>query len=88
MWGFVVVTFGLGVVLIVPEGILEGTTNQVCPLSSPHNLLMNAYDLRLSTHLSCRDHPAFMARMTMPASDRPRLPDSNLPATRPRSAYN
>ncbi|KAK1765150.1 glutathione transporter 1 [Phialemonium atrogriseum] len=28
VWGFIVVCFGLGVVLIVPEGILEGTTNQ------------------------------------------------------------
>lgn len=28
VWGFIVVCFGLGVLLIVPEGILEGTTNQ------------------------------------------------------------
>ncbi len=28
VWGFIVVCFGMGVVLIVPEGILEGTTNQ------------------------------------------------------------
>lgn len=28
VWGFVVVCFGLGVLMIVPEGILEGTTNQ------------------------------------------------------------
>ncbi|KAK4233060.1 OPT oligopeptide transporter protein-domain-containing protein [Achaetomium macrosporum] len=28
VWGFIVVCFGLGVVMIVPEGILEGTTNQ------------------------------------------------------------
>ncbi|KAH8899059.1 OPT superfamily oligopeptide transporter [Thozetella sp. PMI_491] len=27
-WGFIVVCFGMGVFLIVPEGILEGTTNQ------------------------------------------------------------
>ncbi|KAK6203813.1 hypothetical protein LQW54_008727 [Pestalotiopsis sp. IQ-011] len=28
VWGFIVVCFGMGVTLIVPEGILEGTTNQ------------------------------------------------------------
>lgn len=28
VWGFIVVCFGMGLVLIVPEGILEGTTNQ------------------------------------------------------------
>ncbi|THW60314.1 OPT superfamily oligopeptide transporter [Aureobasidium pullulans] len=28
VWGFIVVCFGMGVVLIIPEGILEGTTNQ------------------------------------------------------------
>lgn len=28
VWGFIVVCFGMGVLLIVPEGILEGTTNQ------------------------------------------------------------
>lgn len=28
IWGFIVVCFGMGVVLIIPEGILEGTTNQ------------------------------------------------------------
>ncbi|GAA5902112.1 hypothetical protein JCM8208_002479 [Rhodotorula glutinis] len=28
IWSFVFITFGMGVVLIVPEGILEGTTNQ------------------------------------------------------------
>ena len=28
IWGFIVVCFGMGVLLIVPEGILEGTTNQ------------------------------------------------------------
>ncbi|GKZ55771.1 hypothetical protein AnigIFM49718_000937 [Aspergillus niger] len=28
VWGFIVVCCGMGVVLIVPEGILEGTTNQ------------------------------------------------------------
>jgi len=28
VWGFIVVCFGMGVILIVPEGILEGTTNQ------------------------------------------------------------
>jgi hypothetical protein len=28
VWGFVVVCFGMGVLLIIPEGILEGTTNQ------------------------------------------------------------
>lgn len=28
VWGFIVVCFGLGVLMIVPEGILEGTTNQ------------------------------------------------------------
>lgn len=27
-WGFIFVCFGIGVVMIVPEGILEGTTNQ------------------------------------------------------------
>ncbi|KAK2627016.1 hypothetical protein QTJ16_004191 [Diplocarpon rosae] len=27
-WGFFVVCFGMGAVLIIPEGILEGTTNQ------------------------------------------------------------
>jgi hypothetical protein len=28
VWGFIVVCFGLAVLLIVPEGILRGTTNQ------------------------------------------------------------
>ncbi|KAJ5492416.1 Tetrapeptide transporter OPT1/isp4 [Penicillium expansum] len=28
VWGFIVVCFGLAVLLIVPEGILQGTTNQ------------------------------------------------------------
>ncbi|SPQ24505.1 dcfd6b46-241f-4263-850f-23a5e10ead82 [Thermothielavioides terrestris] len=28
VWGFIVVCFGIGVVMIIPEGILEGTTNQ------------------------------------------------------------
>jgi hypothetical protein len=28
VWGFIVVCFGMGVILIIPEGILEGTTNQ------------------------------------------------------------
>ena len=28
VWAFLLVCFGLGVILIVPEGILEGTTNQ------------------------------------------------------------
>ena len=28
VWGFVVVCFGMVVILIIPEGILEGTTNQ------------------------------------------------------------
>lgn len=28
IWGFIVVCCGMGVVLIIPEGILEGTTNQ------------------------------------------------------------
>ncbi|TVY43677.1 Glutathione transporter [Lachnellula subtilissima] len=28
VWGFIVVCFGMGVLLIIPEGILEGTTNQ------------------------------------------------------------
>ncbi|KAE8152078.1 OPT superfamily oligopeptide transporter [Aspergillus avenaceus] len=28
VWGFIVVCFGMGVVLILPEGILQGTTNQ------------------------------------------------------------
>ncbi|KAB8220940.1 OPT oligopeptide transporter protein-domain-containing protein [Aspergillus novoparasiticus] len=28
VWGFLVVCFGMGVVLILPEGILQGTTNQ------------------------------------------------------------
>ncbi|GAA5841775.1 hypothetical protein JCM9279_003104 [Rhodotorula babjevae] len=28
VWSFIFITFGMGVVLIVPEGILEGTTNQ------------------------------------------------------------
>lgn len=28
VWGFIVVCFGLGVLMMVPEGILEGTTNQ------------------------------------------------------------
>ncbi|KAJ6490473.1 OPT oligopeptide transporter [Mycena vulgaris] len=28
VWGFVVVAWGLGIVMIIPEGILEGTTNQ------------------------------------------------------------
>jgi hypothetical protein len=28
VWGFLVVCFGMGCLLIVPEGILEGTTNQ------------------------------------------------------------
>ena len=28
VWGFIVVCFGMGVFLIIPEGILEGTTNQ------------------------------------------------------------
>ncbi|KAF8917594.1 OPT oligopeptide transporter [Mucidula mucida] len=28
IWGFIVVAWGLGVVMIIPEGILEGTTNQ------------------------------------------------------------
>lgn len=28
VWGFIVVCCGMGVVLIIPEGILEGTTNQ------------------------------------------------------------
>jgi hypothetical protein len=28
VWGFLVVCVGMGVVLIIPEGILEGTTNQ------------------------------------------------------------
>ncbi|KAJ7685541.1 OPT oligopeptide transporter, partial [Mycena polygramma] len=28
VWGFIVVAWGLGVVMIIPEGILEGTTNQ------------------------------------------------------------
>lgn len=27
-WGFIVVCFGMGLFLIIPEGILEGTTNQ------------------------------------------------------------
>ncbi|OCF33178.1 OPT family small oligopeptide transporter [Kwoniella heveanensis BCC8398] len=28
VWGFIVFCFGMGVLLLVPEGILEGTTNQ------------------------------------------------------------
>ncbi|WVQ64639.1 OPT family small oligopeptide transporter [Kwoniella botswanensis] len=28
VWGFIVICFGMGVTLIIPEGILEGTTNQ------------------------------------------------------------
>ncbi|KAJ7834593.1 OPT oligopeptide transporter protein-domain-containing protein [Mycena olivaceomarginata] len=28
VWGFVIVAWGLGIVMIIPEGILEGTTNQ------------------------------------------------------------
>lgn len=28
VWGFIVVCFGMGALLIIPEGILEGTTNQ------------------------------------------------------------
>jgi OPT family oligopeptide transporter len=28
VWGFLIVCFGMGVVLILPEGILQGTTNQ------------------------------------------------------------
>ncbi len=28
VWGFLVVCFGMGALLIIPEGILEGTTNQ------------------------------------------------------------
>ena len=28
VWGFIIVCFGMGLLLIVPEGILEGTTNQ------------------------------------------------------------
>ncbi|KAJ7481221.1 OPT oligopeptide transporter [Mycena galericulata] len=28
VWGFIVVAWGLGIVMIIPEGILEGTTNQ------------------------------------------------------------
>jgi hypothetical protein len=28
VWGFIVVCFGMGALMIVPEGILEGTTNQ------------------------------------------------------------
>ena len=28
VWGFIIVCFGMGAILIVPEGILEGTTNQ------------------------------------------------------------
>jgi hypothetical protein len=28
VWGFIIVCFGMCVVLIIPEGILEGTTNQ------------------------------------------------------------
>ncbi|KAJ9094171.1 hypothetical protein QFC19_008021 [Naganishia cerealis] len=28
VWGFIVVCFGMGMLLIIPEGLLEGTTNQ------------------------------------------------------------
>lgn len=28
VWGFIVVAWGIGVVMMVPEGILEGATNQ------------------------------------------------------------
>lgn len=44
VWGFIVVCFGMGVVLIIPEGILEGTTNQ---RMSVQNLETR---LRLSTY--------------------------------------
>ncbi|OAA58931.1 Oligopeptide transporter OPT superfamily [Niveomyces insectorum RCEF 264] len=35
VWGFIVVCFGTGVLLIVPEGILEGTTNQRMYVAQP-----------------------------------------------------
>ncbi|KAJ7074114.1 OPT oligopeptide transporter [Mycena amicta] len=28
VWGFIIVAWGIGIVMIIPEGILEGTTNQ------------------------------------------------------------
>lgn len=45
VWGFIVVCFGMGVLLIIPEGILEGTTNQRMSVTTALALLYLANNL-------------------------------------------